>query len=50
MLRVGTTLGGGFVEDYDFGLERGDCQTVPDTGGLRRMDETLDVPRRNVCG
>jgi hypothetical protein len=22
------TLGGGFVEDDDFGLERGDCQMV----------------------
>jgi hypothetical protein len=36
-----TTLGGGFVEDDDFGLERGDCQTVTVTGGLGRMEETL---------
>jgi hypothetical protein len=35
------TLGGGFVEDDDFGLERGDCQTVTVTGGLGRMEETL---------
>jgi hypothetical protein len=34
-------LGGGFVEDNDFGFERGDCQTVTVTGGLGRMDETL---------
>ena len=29
------------MEDDDFGLETGDCQTVPVTGGLGRMDETL---------
>jgi hypothetical protein len=39
--RAGATLSGGFVEDDDFGFERGDCQTVTVTGGLGRMDETL---------
>ncbi len=39
--RAGATLGGGFVQDDDFGLERRDCQTVPVTGGLGGMDETL---------
>ncbi len=41
--RAGATLGGGFVEDDDVGLERRDCQTVtvPVTGGLGGMDETL---------
>ncbi len=39
--RTGATLGGGFVEDNDFGFERGDCQSVAVTGGLGRMDETL---------
>ena len=28
-----TTLGGGFVEDDDFGLEGGDCQSVSVIGG-----------------
>ncbi len=42
VLRSDTTLVGGFVEDDDFGLERGDCQVVEVTGGLRRMDETWD--------
>ena len=41
MRRSGAKLGGGFVEDDDFGLERGDCQAVTVTGGLGRMDETL---------
>jgi hypothetical protein len=39
---AGATLGGRFVEDDDFGFERGDCQAVAVTGGLGRMDETLD--------
>ncbi len=29
------------MEDDDFGLERGDCQTVTVTGRLGRMEETL---------
>ena len=41
LLESDATLGGGFVEDDDFGLERRDCQTVPVTGGLGGMDETL---------
>ena len=41
MRRAGATLGGGFVEDDDFGFGRGDCQAVAVTGGLGRMDETL---------
>ena len=41
MCRAGATLSGGFVEDDDFGFERGDCQTVTVTGGLGRMEETL---------
>ncbi len=41
MCRAGATLSGGFVEDDDFGFERGDCQTVTVTGGLGNMDETL---------
>ena len=41
MCRSCTTLGGGFVEDDDFGLEGGDCQSVAITGGLGRVDKTL---------
>jgi len=36
-----TTLGWGFVEDDDFGLERGDCQAVAVTGLLRGAEEVL---------
>ncbi len=32
----------GDVEDDHFGFERGDCQVVAVTGGLGRMDETLN--------
>jgi hypothetical protein len=31
----------GFVEDDDFGLQRGDCQAVAVAASLRRVDETL---------
>ena len=41
MCHAGATLGGGFVEDDDFGFERGDCQTIAVTGGLGRMEQTL---------
>ena len=41
MCLADATLGGGFVDDDDFGLERGDCQAVAVAGGLRRMDQTL---------
>jgi len=34
-------LGWGFVEDDDFGLERGDCQAVAVAGLLRGAEEAL---------
>ena len=41
MCRTFATLGWGFVEDDDFGLERGDCQAVAVAGLLRGAEEAL---------